>query len=58
MTEIFFNFLLDIEASYVNLICWTSEELMMLGIKDKEERRALVLLARKLPINERSNNII
>ena len=58
MTDLYFNFVLDLEASYVNLICWLSEELIMLGIEDKEERRALVLLAKKLPINERSNNII
>jgi len=48
----------NIEASYINLICWLSEELIMLDIKDKDKRKALVLTARKLPINERSNNII
>lgn len=56
--EVCFNFLLELEASYINLVCWLAEEVELLGIKDKKQRRALVLEGRYLPINVRTDNII
>ena len=53
MENIYFDFELDVIASYVDLLSWLADELDIQYPKIDKRRRALIIIGKALPINTR-----